>query len=164
MADTISYEAGKHNKITAIVDHVVFKKTLPSVWDQWFLEMGLWHLRELKLDTWQDVSNILLPVTDRKTVILPSSYIDWVAVSIKVGQYFVTLGVNDKLTSLDRQPNSSDFVQGLLSQNLPNGLNFNAYGAYNFNRGGICSLGHGFIAKGSFKYHNNGTCKELLLD
>lgn len=167
MGSTIGYVEGQHNKISAIVDHVLFKKTLPEAWWQWMLEMGLWHLRELKLDTWQDVCTLYLPVTDRKTVILPSSFVDWVKVGTKVGQYIVTLGVNSKLNMLDRQPNSNDFVAGLLSQNLPNGLDFSSYGGYyfyNYNGGSLPCIGSGFITKGSFKYHNNGLTKELLLD
>ncbi len=167
MADTIAYEPGKHNKISAIVDHVLFTKTLPNAFYQWMLEQALWYLRELKLDTAGEVKTVYLPVTDRKTVILPDDYVDWCAVAVKVGQYFVTLGVNDRLNELDRSPNSTDFVNGLLSQNLPNGLNFNAYGGYMFFNYSGCSVncfGGGFVAKGSFKFKQTGTTKELLLD
>lgn len=167
MAEAISYQEGQHNKISAIVDHVVFKKTIHSRWWQWLLEMGLWHLRELHLDTFQDVKTLYLPVTDRKTVILPSSFVDWTKIGCKVGQYAVTLGVNDKLNLLDRDPNSSDFVAGLLSQNLPNGLNFNSYGGYyffNYNGASVQCAGTGFVTKGSFKVHQTGTVKEILLD
>lgn len=166
MASTIAYEEGKHNNISAIVDHVLFKKTLHESWFQWFLEMGLWHLRELKLDVWQDIKTELLPVTDRKTVMLPPGFVDWTKVGVKVGQYIVTLGVNGKLNELDRVPNSDDYVNGLLSQNLPNGLNFNSYGGgYFFNYNGS-NLGcqSGFITKGSFKVQGSGLYKEILLD
>ncbi len=167
MAETVGYEAGKHNQVSAIVDHVLFTKTLPEAWWQWSLEQALWYLRELKLDVSGDVKTVLLPVTDRKTVILPDDYVDWVAVAVKVGQYFVTLGVNDKLNELDRVPNSTDYVNGLLSQNLPNGLNFNSYGGYmffNYSGTSVNCLGGGFVAKGSFKFKQTGTTKELLLD
>lgn len=166
MADTVGYQEGQHNKITSIRDHVVFKKTL-SGWDQWFLEMGLWHLRELKLDVWMDVCTRYLPVTDRKTVILPTGFVDWTKIGCKIGQYCVTLGVNDKLNNLARDPNTPDFVAGLLSQNLPNGLNFNSYGGYyffNYNGASLPSVGSGFVTKGSFKVYQNGLCKEILLD
>lgn len=164
---TIAYVEGQHNKISAIVDHVMFKKTLPDQWFQWFLEMALWDLRELRLDVWADVKTELLPVTDRRTVILPSCYVAWTKVACRVGQYYVTLGVNDKLNTLDRDPANLQFVQGLLSQNLPNGLNFNAYsGYYFFNYGGatLQAYSGGFITKGSFREHFNGVVKELLLD
>lgn len=167
MASTIGYEEGKHNTIMSICDHVIFKKGLSSGWDQWFLEMALWDLRELKLDVFQDVKTVLLEVTDRKTVILPNNYVDWVVAAVKVGQYFVTLGVNNKLNALERVPNSTDYVNGLLSQNLPNGLDFNNYSGYAlFNYGGSTSpsVGTGFITKGSFRYRNSGVVKELLLD
>lgn len=167
MAEAISYVPGQHNKISAIVDHVMFKKTLPEAWWQWMLEMALWYLRELHLDSFQDVKSELLPVTNRKTVILPSCFVDWTKVGVKVGQYCVTLGVNDKLNTLDRQVNSMDFVNGLASQNLPNGLGFNSYGGYyffNYHGGSLPSFGGGFITKGSFKVSQIGTTKEILLD
>jgi hypothetical protein len=67
----------------------------------------------------------------------------------------------------DRTPNAS-MVPGLLSQNLPNGINFNNYDGYylhNFNGGVVQCAGHGLnIAKGSFRYVDHGLTKELLLD
>jgi hypothetical protein len=163
MAETVSYQPDQHNKISAIVDHVLFKKTLPEAWYQWFLEQAMWKYRELKLDVHQEVKAKLYEVTDRKTVILDPSFVDWVAVGAKVGQYYVLMGVNDKLTLLPRSNNSSDYVQGLLSQNLPNGLNANSYTGYNFSNGSFF-IGGGFYTKGSFRYHDAGTYKELILD
>jgi hypothetical protein len=156
-----------YNKISAIVDHFLIKKGQTEHYFNWVLAMVLWYLRELRLDSAQDIKTELLPVTDRKTVILPLNCVDVILTAVKVGQYAVTLGVNDKLTLLDRQPNSADFVHGLLSQNLPNGLNFNAYSGFNmfnYNGGSISSYGGGFAAKGTFRIHDNGTCKEILLD
>lgn len=163
----MDYSNASYNKVSAIVDHFLIKKGLTEHYYNWVLAMMLWHLRELRLDITQDVKTELLPVTDRKTVLLPLCCVDVVLVAMKVGQYAVTLGVNDKLTMLDRQPNSTDFVNGLLSQNLPNGLNFNSYGGYyafNYNGGSVQCFGTGFITKGSFKIHNNGVSKEILLD
>lgn len=162
----VAYKEGQHNKISAIVDHVLFKKTLPDAYFQWMLEMGLWELRELKLDTWQDVKTDLLPVTDRRTVILPPGFVDWVKVGAKIGQYAVTMGVNDDLNLLDRTA-ESDFVPGLLSQNLPNGLDFSSYGGYylsNYNGTSLQCFGGGFITKGMFKIRDTGVVKEMLLD
>lgn len=167
MASPISYVEGQHNTMGAIVDHVLFKKTLHESWWQWMLEMGLWHLRELKLDTWQDVKTELLAVTDRKTVILPDDFIDWVIVGIPVGQYAVSLGLNTQLKLTDRTTSDST-VAGLLSQNLPSGLDFAAYGGYylsNFRGSSIPCVGSGLnINKGSFRVLENKTYKELLLD
>lgn len=166
MAAPISYVEGQHNQIAAIVDHVTFKKTLPESFWQWFLEMGLWHLRELKLDTWQDVKSVLLPVTDRKTVILPPDYVSWCKIGTIAGQYIITLGVNNKLNTLDRTVDSN-FINGLMSQNLPNGLDFGAYGGYyffNYNGASVPAYGSGFITKGSFKISQIGSTKEILLD
>lgn len=166
MAEVISYAANEHNKISAIVDHVLFKKTLSESWYQWLLEMGLWHLRELRLDTWQDVKTELLPVTSRKTVLLPCGFVDWTKIGIKIGQYVITLGVNDKLTVNNRTTTDST-VKGLLSQNLPNGIDYGAYGGFqffNFNGGSFSSCGTGFVTKGHFKVVDHGTCQEILLD
>lgn len=167
MAAAISYQEDKHNTISAIVDHVMFKKTLhESMW-QWMLEMGLWHLRELKLDVWQDLKTLYLPVTDRKTIILPQNFVDYTKIGAKIGQYAVTISVNDKLNLLDRDPNSTDFVNGLLSQNLPNGLDFNSYGGYyffNYNGSNLSCAGTGFVTKGSFRIHEEKNFKELLID
>lgn len=167
MAAPISYVENQHNTIGAVVDHVLFKKTLHDSWYQWFLEMGLWHLRELKLSTWQDVKTVLLEVTSRKTVILPDSFMDWVVVAVPVGQYAVTLGVNSKL-KLSSRSDSDAVVAGLLSQNMPRGLDFSAYDGYrlhNFNGSSVQCVGEGLnITKGTFRYIDHGTSKELLLD
>lgn len=156
-----------YNKVSAIVDHFLIKKGLTEHYYNWVLAMMLWHLRELKLDSAQEPKTVLLTVTDRKTVILPGDCVDVILVACKIGQYAVTLGVNDKLTLLDRQPNSNDFVNGLLSQNLPNGLNFASYGGYNafnFNGSSVPCFGTGFVAKGSFRIHEVNGIKEILLD
>jgi hypothetical protein len=167
MADQISYVEGQHNTIGAVVDHVLFKKGLSDTWFQWLLEMGLWELRELKLDTWQDVKTELIAITSRRTVILPNHFVDWVIVAIPVGQYAVTLGVNSKLKLTDRT-DADSVISGLLSQNLPNGIDFNNYGGYflhNFNGQAVQCIGQGMnIAKGSFRYIDHGITKELLLD
>jgi hypothetical protein len=166
MSSPIGYVENEHNMVSAVVDHVMFKKTLPEQFWQWMLEMGLWHLRELKLDVWQEPKTELLPVTDRKTVVLPSGFVDWTKIGVAVGQYVVTLGVNDKL-KLTQRTTDDNIVAGLLSQNLPNGLDFNAYGGYyffNYNGGSLKGIGGGFVTKGSFRLVDHGTCKELLLD
>lgn len=162
MSQTVGYQEGKHNTVSALVDHVIFKKQLRTGWDQWFLEMALFKLRELRLDVWQDVKRGLYEVSDRKTVLLENSFVDWVVIGAQVGQYFVTMGVNDKLSLLPRENNSTDYVQGLLSQNLPNGLNSNNYTGYFFN--GASFVGSGFYSKGSFRVHKAQNYKELILD
>ncbi len=167
MAEVISYKEGQYNKVSAIVDHMMFLNTISDQWFQWCLEVALWKLRELRLDIFQDVKSELFPVTDRKTVVLPPGFVDWVKVGTKIGQYLVTVGVNDKLNTLSRDANSNDFVAGLFSQNLPNGLNFDSYGGYyflNYNGGSVASVGTGFVTKGTFKVHDYGITKEILLD
>jgi hypothetical protein len=154
-------------KIASIVDQILAENDLPEHWFNKFLAWAIRGLEEIKLDVWQDVKTCLLPVTDRKTVVLPSDFVDWVKVGAPRGQYVVTMGVNDALRTDARQANRSDLVNGLMSQNLPNGLDFTNYGGYYFfNYGGasIVSLGGGLPSKGYFKLVDHGTCKELLLD
>jgi hypothetical protein len=166
MREAISYEAGQYNKISAIVDRFLFINTLHESWFQWALEVALWQLRELNLDTTGQPKTDVFQVSDRKTVILPSNVVDVMVVSIPVGQYFVTLGVNPKLRLTDRTVDS-ETVLGLLSQNLPNGLDFNAYGGFymfNYNGATVHSYGGGFKTKGMFRIKDHGTCKEILMD
>lgn len=163
---TVAYTPGQYNKVSAIVDRFLFMNGLPDAWWQWALEAGLWEFRELNLDVAQQPKTELLPVTDRKTVILSPGFVDWVIVAAPVGQYYVTMGVNPKLRLTDRNTNDT-VVAGLLSQNLPNGLDFNAYGGftlYNYNGVSIRSIGCGFSAKGMFRVKETGLIKELLLD
>lgn len=167
MASPVSYTPGQHNTITAVVDHVLFKKTLPERWFQWLLEIALWELRQIKLEKWSDVKTELYEVTDRRTVILDPSFVDWVKIGIPQGQYVIPLGVNADLKESERTDND-DTVSGLFSQNLPNGLDFGNYTGYlfhNFRGSYVRSAGKSMnINKGSFKVINNGSRKELLLD
>lgn len=166
MSVILSYKEGEYNKIGAIVDHVLFKKGLPDTHFQWLLEMGLWELRQLKLVHVQDVKTECLAVSDRKTVLLPGNFVDWVVVAMPVGQYYITIGVNPKLQATQRT-NSDDIVAGLLSQNLPNGLDFGSYGGYplfNFGGSSLFSVGGGFKTKGMFRLVDHGMTKELLMD
>lgn len=159
-------EDNKYYKIAAVCDQFLIDKDLGSGWFQKSLSWALWGLRELKLDSFQDVKTLLLDVTDRKTVTLPGDFVDYVKVGVRIGQYVVTLAVNDDLNLLPRTT-SSETVSGLLSQHLPNGVGMDQYSGYTFsNYGGSSfpSLGTGLPSKGHFKVHNTGTCKELLID
>jgi hypothetical protein len=160
-------EQKKYLKIASVVDQFLIDNDLTEHYFQKALSWALWGLRELHMDTWNDVKTILLTITDRKTVVLPVDFVDWVKVAVKRGQYAITLGVNSELTELPREANSNDVVAGLLSQHLPNGLDFNAYGGYyfyNYNGSSFASYGYGLPSKGAFKLTNNGNCQELLLD
>lgn len=154
------------NQLAAIVDDFIIENDLHN---GWFPKALLWAkrgLRELNLDIHQEPITEMLPVTDRKTVVLPDGFVDWVAVAMRQGQYFITLGVNGKLNGLERSVGDQT-VPGLLSQNLPNGLDFSAYSGYNFfNFGGgsFFSIGGGLPSKGYFRVVDHGACKELLMD
>ena len=156
----------KYYKISATVDQFLIDNELGSGWFQKALSWALYGLRELHLDSWADIKTRLLDVTDRKTAILPGDFVDWTKIGVRRGQYVITLGVNDDLNLLPRTT-SSETVSGLLSQNLPNGLDFGNYSGYLFsNYGGSSfpSYGDGLPSKGHFKIHDNGNCKEILLD
>lgn len=152
-------------KISAIVDQFLIDNDLPNNFFPKGLSWALRGLREIRLDSFQEVKSVVLPVTERKTVILPNDYCDWCKIGIQYGQYIITLGVNDELTTLART-NSSTSVAGLLSQHMPNGLNFDQYEGY-YSYGGNNStfwMGGGLPSKGYFKVFDDGNCRQLLMD
>lgn len=156
----------KYYQISSIVDQFLINNDLSNGWFPKALSWALYALRNIKLDVWQDVKTDLLPVTERKTVVLPDGFVDWCKVAVQSGQYAITLGVNEALTSLDRTAQSKS-VLGLLSQQLPNGIDFSNYGGFQFyNYGGstFFGIGTGLPSKGYFKVVDHGTCKELLMD
>lgn len=163
-------EKADYNKVSSIVDQMCLKKGLSSGhWFPWLLSMGLWHLRELKLDTWQDLKTELFDVTDRKTVTMRQGYVDWVKVGIQYGQYVLTLGINGELNTLNRNENQISPVSGLASQNLPNGLNFENYNGIgytfsNYEGRSFNAIGPGLLSKGHFKVNRIGSLYEILLD
>jgi hypothetical protein len=153
-------------KVSAIVDQFLIDNDLPNGFFPKALSWVLRGLREIKLDTVGDVKTVLLNVTDRKTANLPDNFVDWTKVGVRVGQYVVVLGVNDDLNTLPRT-SSSPSVAGLMSQHMPNGIDFSQYQGYdfyNFSEGPLYGIGQGLPSKGYFKVHDNGTCKELLID
>lgn len=154
---------GKYNKIASVVDQWIAMNGLTEHWWQWALAAGMWHLRELKLDIWQDVKTIELPVTTRRTVTLPEDFVDWVKIGFKHGQYVKVLSIHDDLAVSQRVENSSD-VTSLLKDNIPNGIDFDGYTFMNFNGSSLSGIGGGLPSKGHFKVHDNGTSKEILLD
>lgn len=155
-----------YNKLSAIVDNFIIENDLTGGWFNKCLAWAYRGLREVRLDSWQTVQTALLDVTDRKTVVLPDEVVKVTKVGVKRGQYCITLGVNDDLTVLNRT-DDSDSIRGLLSQHMPTGINFSAYSGctfYGYNGGTIRGIGGGLPYKGFFKVHDNGQCKELLMD
>jgi hypothetical protein len=162
----MSEDQDRYYKLASIVDDCLDDCDLTNHWFPKFLKWGIRGLEELKLDVYQDVKTCLLEVSSRKTVILPTDFVDWTKVGIQVGQYCVTLGVNDDLTDLQRTDNSPS-VLGLFSQHSPAGIDFGAYGGFDFYNYNGCSLygvGYGLAHKGYFKVIKRDTCKELTLD
>jgi len=162
----MSEDQDKYYKISALVDEALDDNDLTEHWFDKFLRWGIRGLEELALDTWQEPKTCLLTVTNRKTVVLPSDFVDWLKIGVQVGQYCITMGINDELTGLRRDANSPQ-VMGLLSQHMPNGTDLTAYGGYtffNFGGGSFFGIGTGLPSKGYFRVHKTTTCKELLLD
>lgn len=153
----------QYYKLASIVDNFMIENDLPDGWFAKSLVFAIRGLRELSLDTWNDVKTVLLDVSDQKTVLLPDDFVDWSYVGIQIGQYRVAIGVNDELNTLNRRPDSPS-VAGLPTQHMPNGIDFDAYN-YNFNNyagGGFWC--RGLVTKGFFKVFDNGQCKQLLID
>lgn len=153
-------------KASAIVDQFLIDNDLTDHYFRKTLSWLLWGLREFKLKGFQEVKTCILNVTDRKTAVLPKSFVDWTKVGVRVGQYCITLGINDQLAEGPRHIGDNT-VKGLLSQHLPNGTDFAPYGGYyffNFNGVSVFGLGGGLPSKGYFKVVDTGNCKELILD
>lgn len=154
------------NKLSAIVDQFLIENDLHDGFFPKALAWACRGLREIKLDTWQDIKTVLLDVTDRKTAKLPQDFVDYTKIGAPFGQYVLTLGLNEELKTTNRQT-TDQTVRGLLSQHLPNGLNFGNYDGYNFfnfNGLSLFGIGGGLPSKGYWKIHDTGECKELLLD
>jgi hypothetical protein len=155
----------EYYKLSSIVDDYADDIGVPRLWHK-LLKWAIRGIEEINLDVTQQPKTCLLPVTSRKTVILPSGFVDWTKVAAKQGQYAITLGTNDSLTRSPRTPGSSEAVH-LLSHHIPNGTDLTNYSGYyfvNYSGESIFSIGYGIPSKGYFKVHDNGTCKELLMD
>lgn len=156
----------KYYKIGSIVDQFIADNSLTDHWHQKALSWAFLGLRGLKLNVFQDVKTCSLAVTSRKTAALPANYVDWTKVGVRRGQYVITLAVNDALSKAPRTDNET-VVAGLLSQNLPNGIDVNSYSGYsffNYNGNSFFSLGGGLPNKRSFQIVEHDSCKEILLD
>lgn len=152
---------------------------LGTIVDDWLddnnLHNGFWQkglkwaqraVRKIRLDVFQHPKTVLLAVTERKTVVVPGDYIDWTKIGVRRGQYVITLAVNDEMAINERSVNDNT-VRGLLSQHMPNGLDFSQYGGYtffNYNGSSLNGFGGGLPSKGYVKFVDHGDCKEILLD
>lgn len=157
----------KYSKVGSIVDQFIIDNSLTSHYYPKALARALWALREFNLDSFQDVKTCLLDVTDRNTAIAPKDLVDWVKAGAKVGQYVVTLSLNENLSKIQRTDADVNGVRALLSQNLPNGLDINSYGGYyfyNYNGASLAGLGGGLPSKGHFNIVQRDTYKEIILD
>jgi hypothetical protein len=144
-------DSAKYYKLGAVVDNFLAENDLPNGWWAKCLLWAIRGLRELHLDhPIQDAKTILLDVTDRNTVVLPSDFVDWVIVS-RAGDKIVTLGVNGRINPLRDNVNHStrDDAGFYLS---------------NYKNGAIFSYGVAVSAQGAFRVEDNGACKQLILD
>lgn len=166
----MSANKNNYNQVSAIVDQFLIENDLHNGMFPKCLAWAMRGLREISLDSFQDIKTALLNVTDRKTVLLPEGFVAWTKVAAPRGQYAITLGVNSEMTLLPRTI-ASKSVSGLLSQHQPNGIDFSAYGGglggynfLNFNGSTFFGIGGGLPSKGYFRVLDTGTCKELLMD
>src|SRR5690606_21134146 len=152
-------------KLSAIVDDWLDDHDLHNFFPK-ALKWAIRGLEEVRLNHWQDVKRCLFDVGPRKTVELPNDFVDWVKVAVPYGQYAIAIGLNEDL-QLTRRGDNPTVVNPLLSQTPPNGIDFNAYNGYyffNYNGRQLFAAGPVINGKGHFRVHDNGTCKEMLLD
>lgn len=157
----------RFNKVASIVEQWLIDNDLSNHWFNKYLSQAIRALEEINLDVSGKAKCGIFPVTDRKTVVLPGDYEDYIVIGIPRGQYFTPLSLNASLRLDPRAKNRSDLITGLLSQHLPNGTNMNSYtGYYSFNYGGAAmGLDSGALpSKGSFRIIDRGDCKEIALD
>jgi hypothetical protein len=162
MADNTRFK-----KLASIVEQFLIDNDLTNHWLNKYLSQGIRALEEINLDVTGKTIPCILPVTDRKTVVLPDDYEDYIIIGLPRGQYFVPLSINASLRLDPRAANRSDVISGLLSQHLPNGINLNSYtGYYTFDTGGgyLGVGGGGLPSKGSYRVVENGDRKEIALD
>lgn len=154
------------NRLATVVDDFLDDNQLHNSFWPKALKWAQRAVREIRLDIYQEPKTVLLPVTERFTAILPDNYVDWVKMAVPRGQYAITLAINDDLMSLPRTGDENT-VRGLLSQHMPNGLDFNAYGGYyffNYDGGTLNGYGCGLPSKGYVKVVDHGGCKEIQMD
>jgi|SRR6185369_9497008 len=162
----MSLDKSRYYSLSAICDDFLDENELHSSFYQKSLKWAIKAVKEIRFDIFQQPCTKLLTVTERKTVVLPADFVDWLKIGIKRGQYVITLALNDDLSSAERHVGDNT-IAGLLSQHMPNGTDFNQYGGYyfnNFNGSNFMSFGGGLPSKGFFKVIDNGNCKELFLD
>ena len=158
-------EPNEWYQLSVIVDEWIADYEIPNFWHK-ALKWAIRGLERVRLNNWQDVKTCLLDVTSRKTVTLPGDFLEWVKVGAPIGQYAVTLGLNEDLRLADRTTDTLGSVS-LLSQNPPNGLNFNNYTNlyfHNYDGQQIPGVGPGISSKGFYRVYDDGNCKELLMD
>lgn len=156
----------EYYSLAAVVDQWLIDNDLPNNFFPKGLSWAIRGLRELNFDSWADVKTILLDVSDRKTVVLPTDFVAWSKIGLKHGQYALNLSENNDLAITNREANEQ-FIRGLPKYGLPTGVDFSNYSnmSYaNYNGMTLNAYGTGFMTKGSFKVNDNGQCKELLLD
>lgn len=158
-------QQNNYYKLSSVVEQCLADNGLKYQYFQKFLSWAIWGLRELKLDTAQDVKTELLPVSERNTVTLPDGFVDWTKVGITMGQYVQTLAINDDLRKDERT-----FDPTILStpfNSKPNGLETTSYGGYyfmNFQGSSFLGIGAGLQNKGHFNIVNHDGCREIILD
>lgn len=162
----MSNDKKPYYKLASCVDDFLDDNSLHNGFFMKALKWAQRAVREIRLDIFQQPKTVLLNVTERKTVVIPEGYVDWLKIAVKKGQYAITLALNDDLTITERHKGDNS-IRGLLSQHMPNGTNLSGYGGYmfnNYNGSNFLGWGGGLPSKGFFKIVENGDCKEIFLD
>lgn len=157
----------QYNTLGALVDQFATNVDLPvdHYFDK-FLSWAFWGMKELHLDIYQSIKTAELPISDLKTVTLPSSYVDWICVGIRKGQYYIPLASTDQLAMTERTQENINFGETYPPGWLPNGVAAGAYGFFFNNTGGVAlpQLGGTLPSKGFFRILEKGGCSEIYLD
>ena len=149
-----NWENKKFYTITAVVDRCLEDNDLPDHYFDKFLGWGLWALREVHLDDYQEPRTVKLTMNDARSVDLPKDYVDWVVIGLQIGEMVKTLGVNAAMVGLegeDRTLGNPVSLYEMGVNNLPNGINVTNYGGYLLSGLGVYSVGGGIDYKGYFK-------------
>lgn len=157
----------QYNTLGSLVDQFLNAIDLPV--DHYFdkyLSFAFWGMKELHLDVFQTTKTAELPISDVKTVLLPSNFVDFIVIGIRKGQYFKELSSNPQLALTERTKANVNFGESFPPGWLPNGVSASSYGFFFNNTGGsaLPQLGGGLPSKGFFRVLEKNGCSEIYLD
>lgn len=154
----------KQQRLSSVVDEWLTFNDLTAHWFSKYLAVAIHGLSELKLDVAGDLVACILPVNDRKVVILPGDFHEYSVVGIPNGQYYIPLGENKKLRNDVRTDQKPSTTYPYLNNELPNGIDVGNYtGVHTFDFTGSPYAGQ-LPTRGSFRIEKDKECSKILLD